>query len=115
MPVDAFQVDCMFKGEQYQSHALFSEGRNKKGYIQGCDWDKVVEIGKLLAAGYKDREIGRKVNCDAERVSKIRKKINLLRGTPFLCRCGRIGGHNNAPGCNHIHNKLPDGERRRVQ
>ena len=76
MPVDAFQVDCMFKGEQYQSHALFSEGRNKKGYIQGCDWDKVVEIGKLLAAGYKDREIGRKVNCDAERVSKIRKKIN---------------------------------------
>lgn len=102
----SYSVDSKFRGEQYQPHALFCKPGDKKSkFIQGHDWDKVVRIGKLLAAGHRMREIASMANVDVGTVTRLRNHINEFRGIPFRCKCGEISGHNNTKLCNNFKKK----------
>lgn len=99
LPEKSYEVDCLFRKGQYQVHALFSKGYNEKGFIQGGRWDKVVEVGKLLAAGYRIREIADIAGVQPQTVSTLRDRINEYRGIMFRCRCGDLTGHQNTKKC----------------
>jgi hypothetical protein len=101
----SYEVDNIFKGKQYQVHALFSDGTKKSKYIQNDE--RAVLIGRMLSAGYRNMEVAKKIGVDQETVARLRKAIDNYRGYPMLCRCGDPGGHQNTKKC-HPLLKLPD-------
>ena len=81
-----YEVDCMFRQGQYQPHYLFN------GKIQGGRGYAEI-AGKAMKDGASNKEAARLAGVDPETISHLRKAINEYRGIPFMCKCGRIGGH----------------------
>lgn len=84
---DSYQVETMYRPGQYEPNDLFG------GKVKRRD-GQVVEIGKLLNGGFGNHHVARQIGVDVQTVSRIRNAINEYRGIPFMCRCGKVGGHN---------------------
>lgn len=88
MEKGGYQVDRMFREGQTEPRAVFIGCGG--AYVQSKN---VVPVGLALKDGMSNNEASRATGVDQETVSRVRQAINQYRGIPFMCKCGRVGGH----------------------
>ena len=54
---------------------------------------QIVEIGKMLLSGCRNEPIADSLGVNVKTVIRARRVLSYVLGKPFICLCGKTGGH----------------------